>query len=298
MNPEIASAVKPVKSPRLLSLDAYRGFIMLAMASASFGIPETVKGLKERRFWPWNADSAGPPGVVRTVADWIVYQFDHTAWGGCSFWDLIQPSFMFMVGVAMMYSCASRQAQGQSYGRMVGHALYRSLMLVLLGVFLSTSWGSAKQTNFAFVNVLSQIGLGYTFLFLLWNKSPRVQALAAVLILVGYWALFAAYPTPSAKSDFASVNAKGEAEQLTGFAGHWSKNTNVAAAADRWFLNQFPHPIVADKKPESTSLRMARSKKAKHLPRHRCRASSPRTLQCRPACTATSFSSTKGAMPR
>ena len=44
-------------------------------------------------------------------------QFDHVQWRGCSFWDLIQPSFMFLVGVAMPFSYASRQRAGREPGR-------------------------------------------------------------------------------------------------------------------------------------------------------------------------------------
>jgi predicted acyltransferase len=93
------------------------------------------------------------------------YQFSHPDWRSCSFWDLVQPSFMFMVGVAVPYSVASRRAKGDSQGQILGHALWRSLILIFLGVFLSSN--GAKQTDWTFVNVLSQIGLGYTLLFLL-----------------------------------------------------------------------------------------------------------------------------------
>ena len=99
-------------------------------------------------------------------------------WVGCAAWDLIQPSFMFMVGVAMAYSCASRQAHGQTYGQMLRHAIVRSIVLVLLGVFLRSD-GKA-ETYFTFEDVLSQIGLGYTFLFLLWGRSTWVQLGAAL----------------------------------------------------------------------------------------------------------------------
>ena len=80
---------------------------------------------------------------------------------------------MFMVGVAMAYSCASRQAHGQSYGRMLRHAVVRSIVLVLLGIFLRSD--SRPQTNFTFEDVLTQIGLGYTFLFLLWGREHAVS---------------------------------------------------------------------------------------------------------------------------
>src|SRR5690348_9668880 len=95
-----------VKAPRLASLDAYRGFIMLMMASAGFHVADVAAKKPSSEAWRFLAE-----------------QTEHVAWRGCSFWDLIQPSFMFMVGVAMAYSYSARQARGQSYGRMLGHAV-------------------------------------------------------------------------------------------------------------------------------------------------------------------------------
>ncbi len=70
------------RPPRLICLDAYRGLAVLAMA------------MKE----------AGLTGVVRQWGSGWRYQFEHTAWSGCSIEDLIQPSFVFMVGVAMPFN--------------------------------------------------------------------------------------------------------------------------------------------------------------------------------------------------
>src|SRR5207244_6169748 len=128
-------------STRLRSLDAYRGFIMLAMASGGAGM---LAGFID------NGESFGS-----SVVHWLRQQLDHVEWRGCSFWDLIQPSFMFMVGVAMAYSYASRKARGEPRPRMFGHALLRSLVLIVLAVFLS-SHGS-RYTHYSFVNVLGQI---------------------------------------------------------------------------------------------------------------------------------------------
>ena len=165
----------PLPPDRLVSLDAYRGLTMLAMASGGLGLHQVQQELSRQPF-------------LGTVG----YQFEHVEWIGCAAWDLIQPSFMFMVGVAMAYSCASRQAHGQSYGRMLAHAVVRSIVLVLLGVFLRSD--NRPQTNFTFEDVLTQIGLGYTFLFLLWGRQPALQFGAALAILVGYWCLFYFYP--------------------------------------------------------------------------------------------------------
>lgn len=215
------SGISATSAERLVSLDAYRGFIMLMMTTEGWGFPQTAKKFPDSRLWQVLGE-----------------QFEHVAWVGCSFWDLIQPAFMFMVGVSMAYSYASRLAKGHSYARMFGHAVYRSLVLVLLGVFIYSN-GQAR-TNFTFVNVLAQIGLGYTFLFLLWNRPVWVQATAAAAILIGYWAWFATHPLPAEDFNYRSVGLPKNWASLEGFEAHWNKATNAAADFDRWFLNLFP----------------------------------------------------------
>ncbi len=212
-------------SARLGSLDAYRGFVMICLAANGFGIAATAKNFPDSSLWQS-----------------LRFQFDHVPWGGCAFWDLIQPSFMFMVGVALPYSYAKRAAAGEPFGRMFGHAVVRSLVLILLGLFLSTG-SKDTMTNFTFVNVLTQIGLGYSFLFLLWRRSPGVQLSALIAILVGYWAWFALTPIVGPEFDFKQVGVPADWPFLTGFDAHWQKNANPAATFDLWFLNLFPRPV-------------------------------------------------------
>src|SRR5258708_39081368 len=131
-------------STRLVSLDAYRGLTMLAMASGGLGLHRVAQKFPDSRFWQI-----------------VGYQFEHVPWVGCALWDLIQPSFMFMVGVSMAYSCASREAHGQSYSRMFRHACMRSLILLLLGIFLPSD--VRTRTNFTLEVVLPQLGVVYVF---------------------------------------------------------------------------------------------------------------------------------------
>ena len=123
---------------------------------------------------------------------------------------------------------------------MLLHALWRSVVLVSLGIFLRSI--GRPQTNFTFEDTLSQIGLGYMFLFLLGLTRVRVQAIALVVILVGYWGLFALFPPPAPAFDYAEVGVPPDWQQhhYSGFASHWKKNSNAAWAFDTWFLNLFP----------------------------------------------------------
>jgi predicted acyltransferase len=214
---------RPETPQRLLSLDAYRGLIMVTLAFNGFGLAGTA--LKHLEQDPSSSFWAN-----------VHYQFEHVNWTGCGYWDLIQPSFMFMVGVAMAFSYAKRQQTGQSYLGMLGHAMVRSLVLIFLGIYFSRRW--------ELMNVLTQIGLGYTFLFLLWGRSVRLQAVAAVVILVGTWLLYMLYPAQGIDltTGDMSVGIKGAwaAEHLKDIDPHWHKNANVGQAIDLVVLNYLP----------------------------------------------------------
>ena len=232
-------------SGRLVSLDAYRGFIMLAMASSGFRFARVADqaAVVERFSGTWF------DGPWRWAWESLAYQFGHVAWTGCSFWDLIQPSFIFMVGVAMPFSFARRLSEGQPAWRRIGHAAWRAAVLVLLGVFLASN--RSEQTNFVFTNVLAQIGLGYLVVYLLLGRSRVIQVLALAAVLGGTWYSFAAYSIPPARR--AVIEAYLVEHQVTGdldripaglhpagLAGHWDKHTNLGASVDRALLNQLP----------------------------------------------------------
>ncbi len=212
--PAAPAAVEPV---RLVSLDAYRGFVMLAMASSGLGFAAVAKEFPDSGLWKFLAG-----------------QTDHVAWQGLAFWDLIQPSFMFIVGVAMPWAYANRMAKGQGWWSQFGHAVARSLVLIALGVFLSSN--GSRQTNWTFVNVLTQIGLGYTFVFLILGWKPGWQWVAAIAVLVGYWAFFAFWPLPGEGGTWPVTPT------FASLAEHWAKNANAASDFDHWFLNLLPYP--------------------------------------------------------
>ncbi|RYD29465.1 MAG: DUF5009 domain-containing protein, partial [Verrucomicrobiaceae bacterium] len=211
----VPSTAAPGVLQRLTSVDAYRGFVMLLMMGEVLGFSQVAKALPDNETW-------------RTLA----FHWEHVDWTGCTLHDLIQPSFTFLVGVALPFSLARRVADGQPEWKRTVHAFWRALLLVLLGVFLRSTHSS--QTNWTFEDTLSQIGLGYGFLYILALKRPKVQWITLASLLGAYWLAFAVYRVPS------------DSEPLTGFASHWNLNANPAWAFDRWFLNLFPreHPFV------------------------------------------------------
>ena len=227
-----ASSQKPddgFSHQRLQSLDAYRGLIMISLSFAGFGLAATAANHLE---------------TDPTSSFWrqVQYQFSHVPWVGCAYWDLIQPSFMFMVGVSMAYSYVGRQRRGDSYARMLCHAFTRSIVLIALSIFLMSMWGD--RTAWGFMNVLAQIGLGYTFLFLLWGKSFRTQAIVALLLLAGTWVAYESYPHAginlTSGAPEVGITKEWADENLCGIRAAWHKNANLGHAVDRWLLNQFP----------------------------------------------------------
>ena len=208
---------------RLASLDAYRGFVMFLMMAEVLELAKVASSPAGNSAWTF-----------------LAFHQTHAPWAGCSLHDLIQPSFSFLVGAALPFSLASRAAKGQKLGWMLAHAAWRSLVLIALGIFLRSI--GRPQTNFTFEDTLTQIGLGYFFLFLLGMVRPRwLWWVAVAVLLAGCWAAFALYPLPGPNFDYQAAGTTADwAYNFTGFAAHWNKNTNFAWAFDRWFLNLFP----------------------------------------------------------
>ena len=235
------------KSVRLMSLDAYRGFVMLLMASSGLALTR-ISG-DDRVMTQF--DGTEWAGTWRTLWDTLGYQLSHVAWTGCSAWDLIQPSFMFMVGVSLPFSMARRDAEGTAGWRIFLHAVWRSFVLVGLGVALSSKIDNGIM-SFTFANVLCQIGLGYSFLYLLRGLSLKGLTASATIVLVGYGAWFALQPIDQAEVDLTKQYLTERAAEPSlaeldwsqfregSWAAHWNKHTNAAAQVDRDLLNQFP----------------------------------------------------------
>jgi predicted acyltransferase len=203
-------------------VDFYRGLVMFLMLGEVLHLRTVAQAYPESGFWSF-----------------LAHHQSHVAWVGCSLHDLIQPSFSFLVGVALVFSILNRRSRGQGMGGMAVHAAWRSVALVGLGIFLRSIGHS--QTYFTFEDTLTQIGLGYFLLFWVGQGNLRLQAWVLGLILFGYWLAFALYPLPGPEFNWEQAGVdQGWEHSLTGFAAHWNKNTNLAWAFDTWFLNLFP----------------------------------------------------------
>ena len=211
-----------VAAPRNIAVDAYRGLVMLLMMGEVMSFAEVAHAYPGSLFW-------------RILA----YNQTHVEWAGLGLHDTIQPGFTFLVGVALPYSLASRTRKGQSFAKQLLHTIVRSLILIFLGIFLRSL--HSTQTYYTFEDTLTQIGLGYTFAFLLARCKAKWQWTAIGVILFGYWLAWALYPAPGPGFDYAAVGVPADwHHNFTGFASHWNKNSNLGQAFDVWFLNILP----------------------------------------------------------
>ena len=215
---------------RKVAIDAYRGFVMLLMMAEVLRLSEVARSFPGSWFWKV-----------------LSFHQSHVEWAGCSLHDTIQPSFSFLVGVALPYSIASRMARGKSFGNQLGHAIWRALVLIALGIFLRSM--HQPQTYFTFEDTLTQIGLGYVFLFLLGFVKEKWLWISVGVILFSYWLAWALYPLAGPGFDWQSVGVPPDwSHHYTGFMAHWNKNANFGNAFDQWFLNLLPRtrPFVAN----------------------------------------------------
>src|SRR5437764_856848 len=98
---------------RLLSLDAFRGFIMFLIVGG-----EALMGGFQKL-------------GQNFLTNGIVHQLNHTPWQGLRFYNCIWPSFMLMVGMSIPFSYAKR-SQTASSRELTAHAIRRAALLFLL----------------------------------------------------------------------------------------------------------------------------------------------------------------------
>lgn len=261
---KVEKSVRKKPPGRLTSLDAFRGFIMVMLAANGFGIYQLSRTDETSPLWqildhetferfafhfehpPWQSNFV-PGEVSATVGNaWLKWKV--------SFWDLIQPSFMFMVGLAMPFSYSRREATGQGKWKRTLHAFIRAVVLVLLAVFLYSR--GQQSTNWIFTNVLAQIGLGYFFVYLLLGTPKWAQIAAFCVILVGTTVGMQVAP-PVAEYVPEEVNASYEdGDILAEPYQRWSKNGNAFHDFDVLFLNLLPRS--EQKNPEDEQHRFNR----------------------------------------
>ena len=168
-----------------MSLDAFRGFIM---------------------FWIVGGEAlahalAKLDGVQSEVLNTVIIQLEHVSWEGFRFYDLIFPSFVFIVGTSVAFSLGKLQASG-SRSAAVRRVIWRGLLLWLIGIIYYGGISGGLE-GVRLLGVLQRIGICYLVTGLLFIYLPARGLVSAFLVLLGgYWALlsFVAVPGQEAVS--------------------------------------------------------------------------------------------------
>ena len=149
---------------RIVSVDVFRGMTMFLLIGEFTGLYSLL-----------SHDGAGVIGFIGN-------QLHHHPWNGLRFWDLIQPFFMFIVGVSLPFAIKSRVAYGDTSKQIFNHVGKRAVLLLFMG------WGlyciGPGRITFYFQNVLAQIAFTYMIAYLIMNKSFKFQVGFSVALLI------------------------------------------------------------------------------------------------------------------
>jgi len=163
---------------RIMSIDALRGFDMFWIMGGD-------------AFFPALFLLIGTP-FFKTLAG----QLEHSAWNGFTFYDLIFPLFLFIVGVSMPFALGRRAAQPGSKAGLYGHILKRTLILFVLGLVYNGILGFNFE-HMRYAGVLQRIALCYCLTAILFiHSNVKIQAAVTAAILLLYWAFMAWIPVP------------------------------------------------------------------------------------------------------
>jgi predicted acyltransferase len=189
-------------SSRVLSVDALRGFDMFWIIGGE-GI---FKGIDRALNTP--------------MTNWMTVQLDHAAWYGFNFYDIIMPLFMFLVGVAMVYSLKKRLSADLSKSRVWKHILIRVIVLWILGMMVQGNLLTYDPAQIKFYsNTLQAIAAGYLVASVIILYLPLLYQFGVTIgLMLTYWAIFAWVPGPG---------------------GTYTPDGNIAIFIDKFVLGSF-----------------------------------------------------------
>jgi len=175
--PIAGGATRAVPEPRLVSLDALRGFDMLWIVGAD-ALGQALRNLQ-----------GGP------IARFAGEQLDHEPWAGLRFYDLIFPLFVFIMGVAITYSLGRLVATEGRSGA-IRRIFHRALLMYVLGLFYYGGL-STPLVGIRLLGVLQRLAICYFAAGLLFvYLKPQGLVAVCVALLAGYWALLTFVPVP------------------------------------------------------------------------------------------------------
>jgi predicted acyltransferase len=173
---------------RLMSLDFFRGITMLLLIAEATGIYEILAAS------PWNGTLIGAIGQ----------QFQHHPWHGLRLWDLGQPFFMFISGVAMAFSYGQKWEKGSAWKATFSHALRRSFLLFVFGWALYQIYPAAGASRGAFLyDILPQLSVACLIAFLMMRRPPAAQFTFSLGLLALTELLYRLWRAPGFDQAFA-----------------------------------------------------------------------------------------------
>lgn len=207
----------PVLESRFESLDFFRGLTMFLLVAESTALYEHLAGPELEGAWIYQ----------------LGLQFHHHPWNGLRFWDLIQPFFMFIVGVAIPFAVANRKKRGQPGAQITKHVLQRSLLLLLFG------WGlycmGPGHIVFRFQNVLAQLSVTYLLAYLIMEKPAWVQIAFSLALIAVSEVIYRTFPVEGFNHPFTPNENFGTWLDLqyggADLNGHWVSFNAIPSAA-------------------------------------------------------------------
>jgi predicted acyltransferase len=168
---------KQSPADRLVSLDAFRGAIIALMVLVN------------------------DPGDGQHVYG----PLQHSAWDGWTLTDVVFPSFVWIVGVAMTFSMAKRLAAGTPRAQIFAQALRRAAILYGLGLFLY-AFPHFNLSTQRVLGVLQRIAICYAIAAAIYlTTGLRGQIIWIVSLLGGYWLIMKLIPVPEYGAGYLDV---------------------------------------------------------------------------------------------
>jgi predicted acyltransferase len=122
---------------------------------------------------------------------------NHAVWNGLTPTDLVFPTFVFVVGISVVFAFDARLARGASRAKLAAHTAQRAAVLILFGIIVN-SFPFFRLDHMRFYGVLQRIAVCYLVvgLFYLWDQRASTKLAALIGCLVGYWVLVRWVPIP------------------------------------------------------------------------------------------------------
>ena len=219
---------------RLVSIDFFRGFVMFLLITEFAHVFEVLM-------------DSGSKNLTATIN----FLFHHAKWEGLHFWDLVQPFFMFIVGVSIPLSYENRKKKGDSEKQIRNHAFRRSFLLLFFGwVYYCVG---PEKIVFQFDNVLAQLSFTYLISFLLLKQSFNIQIIASLSFILISDLLYRFFPVVGFDQAFVAGENFGAWFNIfiSGYeyGGHWAafnaipttSHTLWGVIAGKWLMSNASH---------------------------------------------------------